>query len=96
MFSLKSNLFVSMLVEAKDYAKTINLRRSHPPNLEADPRELNRMRSELRLAREHALAMSLMHRNRILSAVANSSLKVASGVLAPQTMTPTRSPFASL
>lgn len=55
-----------MLVEAKDYAKKINLRRSHPPNCEADPRELNRMRSELRAAREHALAMSVMHRNRIL------------------------------
>ena len=54
-----------MLVEAKDYAKKINLRRSHPPNFEADPRELNRMRSELRLAREHVLAMSVMHRNRI-------------------------------
>jgi len=66
MFSLKSNLFVSMLVEAKDYAKKINLRRSHPPNFEADPRELNRMRSELRAAREHVLAMSVMHRNRIL------------------------------
>jgi hypothetical protein len=66
MFSVKSNLFVSMLVEAKDYAKKINLRRSHPPNCEVDPRELNRMRSELRLAREHALAMSVMHRNRIL------------------------------
>jgi len=66
MFSLKSNLFVSMLVEAKDYARKINLRRSHPLNLETDPRELNRIRSELRLAREHVLAMSVMHRNRIL------------------------------
>lgn len=66
MFSLKSNLFVSMLVEAKDYAKKINLRRSHPPDSETNPRELNRMRSELRLAREHVLAMSVMHRNRIL------------------------------
>ena len=66
MFSLKSNLFVSMLVEAKDYARKINLRRSHPPNVEADPRELNRMLSELRAAREHVLAVSVMHRNRIL------------------------------
>lgn len=65
MFSLKSNLFASMLVEAKDYAKKINLRRSRPPNSEMDPRELNRMRSELRAAREHVLAMSVMHRNRI-------------------------------
>jgi len=66
MFSLKSNLFASMLVEAKDYARKINLRRSHPPNFEADPRELNRMLSELRVAREHALVMNVMHRNRIL------------------------------
>ena len=65
MFSLKSNLFFSMLVEAKDYAKKINLRRSHPPNFEADPRQLNRMRSELRAAREHAQLMNMLHRNRI-------------------------------
>jgi hypothetical protein len=66
MFSLKSNLFFSMLVEAKDYAKKINLRRSHPSNSEVSPRELNRMQSELRAAREHALLMNVMHRNRIL------------------------------
>jgi hypothetical protein len=65
MFSLKSNVFVSMLVEAKDYAKKINLRRSHPPNFEISARELNRMRSELRVAREHAQLMNVLHRNRI-------------------------------
>jgi hypothetical protein len=65
MFSLKSNLFASMLVEAKDYAKKINLRRSHPPNSGMDPRELNRMRSELRAAREQAQLMNVLHRNRI-------------------------------
>lgn len=65
MFLLKSNLFASMLVEAKDYAKKINLRRSHPPNFEMDPRELNRMRSELRAAREHAELMNVLNRNRI-------------------------------
>ena len=65
MFSLKSNLFVSMLIEVKDYAKKINLRRSHPPNFEMDPREMNRMRSELRAAREHAQLMNVLHRNRI-------------------------------
>jgi hypothetical protein len=58
-------LFASMLVEAKDYAKKINLRRSHPPNFEMNPRELNRMRSELRVAREHAQLMNVLHRNRI-------------------------------
>jgi hypothetical protein len=65
MFSLKSNIFFSMLVEAKDYAKKINLRRSHPPNFEMSPRELNRMRSELRMAREHAQLMNVLNRNRI-------------------------------
>ena len=65
MFSLKSNLFASMLVEAKDYARKINLRRSHPPNFEMGPRELNRMRSELRVAREHAELKNVLNRNRI-------------------------------
>ncbi len=65
MFLLKSNVFASMLVEAKDYAKKINLRRSHPPNFEMSPRELNRMRSELRVAREHAELMNVLNRNRI-------------------------------
>ena len=65
MFSLKSNLFFSMLVEAKDYAKKINLRRSHPPNSEVSPRELHRMQSELRAAREHAQLMNVIHRHRI-------------------------------
>ena len=55
-----------MLVEAKDYARKINLRRSHPPNFEMDPREMNRMRSELRAAREHAQLMNVLHRNKIL------------------------------
>lgn len=65
MFSLKSNLFLSMLVEAKDYAKKINLRRSHPPNSDMSPRDLHRMQSELRAAREHAQLMNMIHRNRI-------------------------------
>jgi hypothetical protein len=65
MFSLKSNLFASMLVEAKDYAKKTNLRRSHPPNFEMSPREMNRMRSELRVAREQAQLMNVLNRNRI-------------------------------
>ncbi len=65
MFSLKSNLFFSMLVEAKDYAKKINLRHSHPPNSEVSPRELHRMQSELRAVREHAQLMSVLYRNRM-------------------------------
>ena len=65
MFSLKSNLFASMLAEAKDYAKKINLRRSHPPNADVNPREWHRMQSELRAAREQARLMEVLHRNRI-------------------------------
>ena len=65
MFSLKSNLLFSALLEAKDFARKINLRRSHPSNSEVSPRELNRMQSELRAAREHAQLMNVLHRNRI-------------------------------
>jgi hypothetical protein len=65
MFSLKSNLFFSMLVEAKDYAKKINLRRSHPPNSEVSPRERHRMQTELRAVREHAQLMNVLYRNRM-------------------------------
>ena len=65
MFPLKSNLFFSILVEAKDYARKINLRRSHPPNSEVSPRELHRMQSELRAVREHAQLMNVIHRSRI-------------------------------
>lgn len=65
MFSLKSNLFFSILLDAKDYAKKINRRFSHPPNSEVSPRELHRMQSELRTAREHAQLMNVIYRNRI-------------------------------
>ena len=65
MFSLKSNLFFSMLVEAKDFAKKINRRRSHPLIYEVDPRELHRIQSELRAAREHAQLMNMTYRNRM-------------------------------
>jgi len=54
-----------MLVEAKDYAKKINLRHSHPPNSEVSPRELHRMQSELRAVREHAQLMNVLYRNRM-------------------------------
>ena len=54
-----------MLVEAKDYAKKINWRRNHPPNSGMAPRELHRMQSELRAAREHVKLMDILNRNRI-------------------------------
>lgn len=65
MFSLKSNLFFSILVDAKDYAKKINRRLSHPPNAEADPRDLHRMQSELRAVRERAQLFNVIYRNRM-------------------------------
>ena len=65
MFSFKSNLFLSILVEAKDYAKKISLRRNHPLNSEVSPRELHRMQSELRAVREHAQLMNVLYRNRM-------------------------------
>ena len=65
MFSLKSNLLFSALLEAKDFARKINRRRSHLPNCEVDPRELHRMQSELRAAREHAQLMNMIHRHKI-------------------------------
>jgi hypothetical protein len=54
-----------MLLEAKDYARKINLRRSHPPNSEVSPWDRHRMYSELRAAREHMELMNVLHRNRI-------------------------------
>lgn len=65
MFSLKSNLLFSAVLEAKDFARKINRRRSHPPNYVVDSRELHRMQSELRAVREHAQLMNVLYRNRM-------------------------------
>ncbi len=65
MFSLKSDLLFSSLLEAKDFAKRINARLRPVPHSDADPRELQRLRAELKAAREKARLMSVINRNRI-------------------------------
>jgi hypothetical protein len=63
-FSLNQTCLLPCLSKQRTLPK-INLRRSHPPNSEMSPRELNRMQSELRAAREHAQLLNVLHRNRI-------------------------------
>ena len=65
MFSLKLDVLFPSLNAAKELAHKLNPRR-RPPHFEAlDPRELQRIRSELGEARDRAKALSLIHRNRI-------------------------------
>jgi DNA mismatch repair ATPase MutS len=61
MFSLKLNQLFASLKDAKDLARKFN----RPRHSDADPRELHRMRAELRAAQEHARLMNVFHRNRI-------------------------------
>jgi hypothetical protein len=61
MFSLKLNLLFASLKDAKDLAKKLN----RPQYLDRDPRELQRMRIELRAAQEQARLMNVLSRNRI-------------------------------
>ena len=61
MFSLKLNLLFASLKDAKMIAKLFN----HRKYSTADPRELIRMRAELRIAQEHARLMNVINRNRI-------------------------------
>jgi hypothetical protein len=65
MFSLKSDLLFSSLLEARDFAKRINARFHPVPHSDADPRELQRLRAELKAAREKVRLMSVINRNRI-------------------------------
>jgi hypothetical protein len=65
MVSLRSDLFFSALGDAKDFAKKLNRLLHSPQHSSADPRDVQRMRDELQLAREQARLMSVMHRNRI-------------------------------
>ena len=64
MFSLKFDLPFPSLDQAKAAAKKLNfsIRRSAPP---ADPREMKRMRDELRLARDK-VRMQVTARNLFL------------------------------
>ena len=61
MFSLKLNLLFPTLKEAKDFAKRLN----RPQRADVDPRELHRMRMELKAARERALLMTVINSHRI-------------------------------
>lgn len=65
MVSLRSDLFFSALGDAKDFAKRVNRLLHNPQHSNADPRDVQRMRDELRVAREHVRLISIMHRNRI-------------------------------
>jgi hypothetical protein len=61
MFSLKLNLLFASIKDAKELAKKFN----RPQHSDAAPRELQRMRLELRAAQEHARLMNILNRNRI-------------------------------
>ncbi len=65
MFDLKQNLFFAAVSDAKDFAKKLNRWLQHPRHSSADPREVHRMRNELRAAREHMRLLGLINRNRI-------------------------------
>jgi hypothetical protein len=65
MVSLRSDLFFAALGDAKDFAKKLNRLLHNRQHSSADPRDVQRMRDELRLAREQARLTSIMHRNRI-------------------------------
>jgi hypothetical protein len=61
MFLLKLDMLFSSLKDAKKLAKRLNRHR----HSDADPRELQRMRAELRAAREHMRQTNILNHNRI-------------------------------
>ncbi len=65
MVLLRSDLFFSALGDAKDFAKRVNHLLHNPQHSNADPRDVQRMRDELRVASKHVRLISIMHRNRI-------------------------------
>ncbi|MFN0193221.1 MAG: hypothetical protein ACKVP5_14790 [Aestuariivirga sp.] len=66
MFAIKNDLFFPTIEAAKEMARKFNARRKACAIHDADPREIQRMRDELRAAREaHRLKMTA-HRNGIL------------------------------
>ena len=65
MVSLRSDLFFFFFGDAKDFAKKFNRLLHNPRHSHAYPREVQRIRDELRLAREQVRLISIMHRNRI-------------------------------
>ncbi|HRX35052.1 MAG TPA: hypothetical protein P5337_01520 [Aestuariivirga sp.] len=65
MFSLKFDLLFPSLNMAKATAKKLNAAIARPSS-DIDPRELKRMRDELRLAREKVKAQSMVNRQLFL------------------------------
>lgn len=63
MFSLKSDLLFPSIAVAKELARKLN-RVVSPARNPTDPRELRRIREELREARERQIALQLRHRCR--------------------------------
>ena len=64
MFSLKSDLLFPSIAAAKELARKLNRVASQARN-PTDPRELRRIREELRQARERQMALLLRHRPRL-------------------------------
>jgi hypothetical protein len=59
MFAIKNDLFFPTIEAAKEIARKFNARRNANDMRDADPREVQRMRDELRAAREaHRLKMT--------------------------------------
>lgn len=61
MFSLKSDLLFPSIAVAKELARKLN-RAASQARKSADPREIRRIKEELRQAREHRMALDLRHR----------------------------------
>jgi phage terminase Nu1 subunit (DNA packaging protein) len=64
MFSLKLDLLFADLKAVKSLARLLN--REKPQASSLDPRELQRIRDELRLAREKASAQAIQHRYHLI------------------------------
>lgn len=62
MFSLKFDLLFPTIASAKELAREFNLRRKAGPAPPDGPREIQRIRAELRLAREKQRSQALAHR----------------------------------
>lgn len=64
MFSLKLDLLFADLKSVKSLARLLN--REKPQAASLDPREVQRIRDELRLAREKAKAQAIQHRYHLI------------------------------
>jgi hypothetical protein len=64
MFSLNFDLFFADLKSVKGLARMLNREKPHASGL--DPRELQRIRDELRVAREKAKAQAIRHRYHLI------------------------------